>query len=262
MRRRRPRLYFSFRSPYSWLALNRLRDEVPGGLDQLECFPYWDPDERTSAALAQRGGEFHYVQMSRAKHLYMLMDTKRIAERHGLAMAWPVDVDPWWELPHLAWLMARRHGRGWEFYDAVTEARWGRGENICDIDVIRAAAERAGLDPGKISGAPADAGIRDEGADCLYTAYLDDVFGIPYFKWGPHRFWGYDRLDVFIETWRHRDAGSSSLAGAPTADRASGNGASRGGPWNSAPGSRTAAEAVAPGAAGDLYDLDTPGGCG
>jgi 2-hydroxychromene-2-carboxylate isomerase len=200
--KRRPRLYFSFRSPYSWLTVRRLRAEVPDLRAELDLVPYWDPDERSGKGLADRGGEFHYIQMSRAKHLYMLLDTKRLAERQGLTMAWPIDIDPWWELPHLAWLQARREGCEWEFYDAVVEARWGRGEDICTPEVIRAAAEQAGLDPLLAVAAPADPGIRQEADGCLYEAYLDDIFGIPYLKWGRHRFWGYDRLDAFLDVWQ------------------------------------------------------------
>lgn len=199
---RRPRLYFSLRSPYSWLTIRRLRRELSDVDSLLDVYPYWDPDERTSRGLTASGGEFHYVQMSRAKHLYMLMDTKRLAQREGLAMAWPVDVDPWWELPHLAWLRARRAGLGWPLYDALTEARWGRGENICEPDVLSAAAERAGFDPALALGAAEDPQIRAEGVDCLYQAYLDDIFGIPYLKWGRHRFWGFDRVDAFLEAWQ------------------------------------------------------------
>jgi 2-hydroxychromene-2-carboxylate isomerase len=202
---RRPRLYFSLRSPYSWLTLRRLRETVPEFSTAIDFVPYWDPDEKTSAALAERGGEFHYIQMSRAKHLYMLMDTKRLAAAHRTAMAWPVDIDSWWELPHLAWLQARRDGVQWPFYDALTEARWGRGDDICTTEVVRAAARTAGLDPDLAVGAPDDAGIRAEAAESLYQAYLDDVFGIPYVKWGPHRFWGLDRLDDFLDAWQpHR----------------------------------------------------------
>jgi 2-hydroxychromene-2-carboxylate isomerase len=197
----RARLYFSLRSPYSWLTINRLRAEIPDALKEITWYPYWDPDEQTSAGLSERGGEFHYIQMSRAKHLYMLLDTKRLAEQQGLPMAWPVDIDPWWELPHLAWLRARREGLAWEFYDALMHARWGRGENICEPEVVRAAAIQAGLDPGLALAAADDPEIRAEGAACLYQAYLDDVFGIPYMKWGRHRFWGFDRLDAFLAVW-------------------------------------------------------------
>jgi 2-hydroxychromene-2-carboxylate isomerase len=226
----RPRLYFSFRSPYSWLTVRRLRAEVPDALTELDWYPYWDPDSRTEAALAQRGGELPYAQMSRAKHLYILMDTKRLAQRAGLAMAWPVDVDPWWELPHLAWLWARRLGRAEQFYDAVTAARWERGENICDPAVLRVAAAEAELDADTAVVAADDPGIRAEGVDCLYEAYLDDVFGVPYLRWRRHRFWGFDRLDAFLAAWR----GSGDLRATD-------------------PPEPVAAHA---------YDSDTAGGCG
>ncbi|MGI8664991.1 MAG: 2-hydroxychromene-2-carboxylate isomerase [Jatrophihabitans sp.] len=214
---RRPRLYFSLRSPYSWLTVRRLRASVPQLSSAFECFPYWDPDPHTAAALTGRGGEFLYVQMSRAKHLYLLADTRRLAERDGLAMHWPVDLEPWWELPNLAWLQARHQGREWPFYDALVQARWERGENICEPDVLRRAAERAGLDPEQAVLAPADPQLRAEAVDCLYQAYLDDVFGIPYLRWGRHRFWGYDRLAAFLELWRE-PAGSPAVPADLAAD--------------------------------------------
>jgi 2-hydroxychromene-2-carboxylate isomerase len=225
----RPRLYFSFRSPYSWLAVRRLREAVPDVFTRFDMQPYWDPDERSSAALAERGGEFHYVQMSRAKHLYMLLDTKRLAQRRNLAMAWPVDVDPWWELPHLAWIAARREGRAEPFYDALVEARWGRGEDICQADTVRRAAKEAGLDPETAVAAPESGSVREEAVDCLYRAYLDDIFGIPYLKLGRHRFWGLERVDDFLAVWRAGD------------DR----------PVVTEPARLT-----------PPYDLDNPGGCG
>jgi len=198
----RPRLHFSFRSPYSWMTVRRLRERVPDAFETIEWLPYWDPDPRTSAKLKERGGEFHYVQMSRAKHFYILMDTKRLAAAEGLPMVWPVDVDPWWELPHLAWLQARRAGLAEPFYDAVCAARWLRGEAICTPGVIGRAAAEAGLDPRAAVAAPDDANLREEGADCLMRAYHDDIFGIPYLRWGRQRFWGLDRLDAFLAAWQ------------------------------------------------------------
>jgi 2-hydroxychromene-2-carboxylate isomerase len=189
------------------MTVARLREAVPDLFQAFECVPYFDPDPQTTAALVQRGGQFHYVQMSRAKHLYMLLDTKRLAQRLGYPMAWPVDVDPWWELPHLGFLQARRHGCEERFYDAVVRARWGRGEDVCQPDAVRDAARAAGLDPDAAAGAPDDPAVRAEGVDCLYQAYLDDVFGIPYLKWGRHRFWGFDRLDAFLAVWRKESVG-------------------------------------------------------
>lgn len=194
-----PKLYFSLRSPFSWMALRQLEERVPDAADLIDYIPFFEPDERSAAQLAERGGEFHYVAMSKAKHLYILNDTKRLAAKFGYRMKWPVDVDPWWELPHLAWIEARRRGVHREFYQAVLTARWERGENICDPDVLRPILADAGLPVEPLLAAPHDAAIRAEGLTALLGVYEDDVFGVPYFKWGMHRFWGLDRLDDFLD---------------------------------------------------------------
>lgn len=225
----KPRLYFSFRSPYSWLTVHRLRAEVPDAFDRIEWYPYWDPDPETERAITARDAEIHYVQMSRAKHLYLLMDTKRLADGLGLPMAWPVDIDPWWERPHLAFLVAQEQGRAAAFYDAISAARWNRGENICTADVVERAAKEAGVDPDAAVRAPEDPAVREVGAACLVKAYEDDVFGIPYLRWRRHRFWGYDRLGDFLRTWRTDPSGP--------------------------PPAQLDAE-------GEPYDTDTAGGCG
>ncbi|AQW46948.1 2-hydroxychromene-2-carboxylate isomerase [Streptomyces violaceusniger] len=197
--KRPPRLYFNLRSPFSWMGLKRLEERFPQAPEVIEYYPYWDPDERTRAALEERDSGFHYTQMSKAKHLYILQDTKRLSTRFGYTMSWPVDIDPWWELPHLAWLKARHLGRERDFYAAVSAARWERGENICDTEVLHRVAEAAGLDGDEMVAAAHDPALRAEGVDALAAAYDDDVFGIPYFKVGRHRFWGLDRVDGFLD---------------------------------------------------------------
>lgn len=233
--RRQPRLYFSFRSPFSWLLGWRLRRCLPDMHERLELIPFWEPDPLTEQALAERDAALHYVDMSKAKHLYILQDTKRLAARLGLRIAWPVDVEPWWEPSHLGWLLARRLGRGTEFYDAVTAARWERGEDISDRAVVARLAESVGLDGAAVAGAADDPDVRAEGVECLARAHEDDIFGVPYLRLGWQRFWGYDRLDDFLEAYLGEAAPAGDpLTGVPTALRA-----------------RVGA-----------YDTDTAGGCG
>lgn len=231
--KRPPRAYFSFRSPFSWLAIHRVRARIPGLFEQFEMVPYWDPDATTLAALHARDADVHYVQMSKAKHYYILQDTRRLSARMGLTMSWPIDDDPWWELPHLGFLLAARHGRAEEFYDAVIEARWQRGEDVCTEETIRRIATGLRLDPDEFAAAPHSPQLRAEGVDRLAEAYHDDVFGIPYFIVRRQRFWGLDRVDdLFAE-----------LDGTPTPS----------GPVQVA---APLDPATAP------VDRDTPGGCG
>jgi 2-hydroxychromene-2-carboxylate isomerase len=199
MVKRNPRLFFSFRSPFSWMAVEKLRRRVPDLMDHVEFIPYWEPDHITTRALQERNVEFHYVQMSKAKHLYILQDTKRLVQALNLQMAWPVDVNPRWEIPHLGWLKARRLGCEAQFYTAVTNARWQRGANICDPNLINAIAASLDLDGEAIARAIDDPEIRADGVECLTEAYEDDIFGVPYMRIGPHRFWGFDRVDNFLE---------------------------------------------------------------
>jgi 2-hydroxychromene-2-carboxylate isomerase len=197
--RKPPRLYFSFRSPFSWMALHQLEQRLPECRELIEYYPYWEPDSGMRTDLEAQDSGTHYTAMSKAKHLYILQDTKRLAARYGYSMKWPIDIDPQWELPHLAWLRAKHLGHDKAFYDAVTEARWQRAENVCEPEVLRRIAESVGLDGDLLLSSVDDPDLRAEGTRILASAYDDDVFGIPYFKLGPHRFWGLDRLEAFLE---------------------------------------------------------------
>jgi 2-hydroxychromene-2-carboxylate isomerase len=250
------RLFFSFRSPFSWLLVERLRRIVPDAHELIEFVPFWEPDAEMQRALEEREAGVHYLPMSKAKHLYILQDTKRIATQLGLRIVWPVDVEPRWEVSHLGWLQAQRLGRGPEFYAAVTAARWERGEDICDPDVIRAAAVTAGFGGNAdvvVAGA-VDPGVRAEGLECLVRAYEDDIFGVPYFRLGWHRFWGYDRLDDFLEVFLPALGRVPATAAAGPAQAVA-----RGVDASSDP------QPEAPALLRDLvgsYDTDTAGGCG
>jgi 2-hydroxychromene-2-carboxylate isomerase len=253
--KREPRLFFSFRSPFSWLALVRLRRAMPTALDRVEWIPFWDPDVEMERALESRGARMHYVPMSKAKHFYILEDTKRLADKLGLKMAWPIDTDRWWEVPHLGWLHARRLGRSRAFYEALAEARWSRGENICDPAVLGAIGATVGLDAAVLSEAARDPSLRAEALDCLVEAYNDDIFGIPYFRVRRHRFWGFDRVDDFVETLG-RELGLGDAGATPV------GGAGQPGFTSSV---RPGLEAILAGEAGLPligYDADTSGGCG
>jgi 2-hydroxychromene-2-carboxylate isomerase len=246
-----PQVYFSFRSPFSWLAIESLRRAWPAACDRLEMIPFWEPDGQTASALAGRGAEIRYAPMSLEKHRYILQDTKRLAMRLGLRIAWPVDRDMWWELPHLGWLQARRLGRAAPFYDAIVESRWQRGENVCDTAVIRRLAESVGLDGYVIAAAGEDPAVRDEGVGCLARAYEDDIFGVPYFRVGWQRFWGFDRVGYFLEAIQappgadgHHDLPIRRVG--PAADE----------PAGSEPVPEELFDQVG------LYDVDTAGGCG
>lgn len=194
-----PRFYFSLRSPYSWLAYRDLLDGHAWLADRLEWRPFFEPDERSAKALAEEGGDFSYVAMSRAKHLYILQDVRRLTRERGLRMTWPVDRDPVWEVPHLAYLAAADEGRGREFVDRAYRARWQEGLDICDRAVIGDLARELDLDAARLASAADDPDLRARGVDALLALDRDGVFGVPFFVHRYDKFWGTDRLAAFAE---------------------------------------------------------------
>lgn len=222
MARRRPRWYFSFRSPYSWLAYRDLISRYQDVAELIDWLPFWEPDPRSEQMLTEAGGEFHYVAMSRAKHLYILQDTRRLTSERGLAMVWPVDKDPCWEVSHLAYLVAEAEGRGRDYIDLVYRARWEQGRDICDRATIAAIATELDLDPDRLAGACDDAAVRERGLAALLTSDRDGVFGVPFFIDGYDRYWGVDRLPGFVASVRARY--DQTLAPAADAGHAGGCG--------------------------------------
>ncbi|MFJ6194936.1 2-hydroxychromene-2-carboxylate isomerase [Micromonospora sp. NPDC092111] len=197
--RKPPRLYFSFRSPRSWLAVRRLTERWPDAPDAITFVPHWVPKDGLRAALTEADSGFLDTPISRAKHEYLLADTNRLVRRFGYRMEWPADMDVDWAVPHLAWLYAQQQQRGWEFYQAAVRARWERGENISRPAVVAAIATEAGVDPAGAIAAVVDPSLREAAVEALASAYDDDVFAVPYFIVGRHRFWGLERLDGFLD---------------------------------------------------------------
>ncbi|MFC9386497.1 2-hydroxychromene-2-carboxylate isomerase [Streptomyces venezuelae] len=208
---RTPRFYFSLRSPYSWLAYRTLLDEYPDIAAAVEWRPFFEPDQLSEEMLTEAGGSFPYTPMSRAKHLYVLQDVGRLAKARGLRLTWPVDRAPVWEVPHLAYLVALREGRGPEYIAAAYRARWEEGRDICDPAVVADIATGIGIDARAAAGAADDPGLRREGLRLLHDIDRDGVFGVPFFVHGYSRFWGLDRLGDFVGHLRQRTAPAGRL---------------------------------------------------
>ncbi|WP_369390537.1 2-hydroxychromene-2-carboxylate isomerase [Streptomyces sp. CG1] len=218
MARRGPRWYFSFRSPYSWIAYRDLLERYPDVAEEIDWLPFWEPDTAATQELAQRGITLPYVPMSREKHLYILQDVRRLTRERGLDMVWPQDKEPVWEVAHLAYLVAERHGRGRVFIDAVYRARWEQGRNISDREVMADIGRNLGIDPEALATAGTDPALRADGIRHLELIHRDGVFGVPYFIDGFEKFWGVDRLAAFVDLARAR-RGDAAASPTPMLDQ-------------------------------------------
>jgi len=184
------RFYFSFRSPYSWLALHRAEAALASTGIALEYVPVFPPPEFANDPL-------NFPD----KVNYFREDLERIARAYGLPFALPEPFDCNWLRPHAAFFSAHDAGRGVEFSKALFDARFCRGENLGDDRVIGECASRAGLEPGRIVAAQDELPSQERLMLGMIQAVTDhQLFGVPLFVFRGERFWGNDRIDWLVRS--------------------------------------------------------------
>ena len=186
--------YFSFRSPYSWLAMYRLGkiiDDLPVEMDFIPVFP--PPGMRTSAESDAR------------KLAYIRQDVKRFADAYGLAVCFPDPFDVRWLIPHSAFLCAHDAGKGLVFCNALYRARFSAGNNIAKTEVIRQVANDCGLDGEIIAKAGRDKMYHERVLSGMANLSESNVFGVPTFFYNDKQYWGNDRLEWLLrDIYRER----------------------------------------------------------
>jgi 2-hydroxychromene-2-carboxylate isomerase len=175
--------FFSFRSPYSYLA-------GPRAFALPERFDV-DVRFRGVVPMAMRG-----QSVPRAKSLHTLRDVDREARRLG--MPFGRIHDPIGDGAIRCLLVAehaRAVGRTPAFVLAASRAIWAEAIDVATDDGLRPICERAGLDWDACAAAIADPAVRarvDE--DTAALAALGQ-WGVPVFTFGSERFWGQDRIE-------------------------------------------------------------------
>ena len=208
-------VFWSFRSPWSYLATPRLR-EWQARYDLTVNF-------RPVYPLAIRTPEFFHNQHPQWLG-YFLTDLMRCAEYLALPISWP-EPDPVNQyvddngvrqtgeeqpyihrLTHLGALAAEQ-GDGIAFADEVARVIWGGTKNWHEGDHLAEAAARAGFDLAAL-----DRQVEAE-ADRLEAVIQENQaahdaaghWGVPTCAFRGEPFFGQDRLDVLL--WRLRQAG-------------------------------------------------------
>jgi 2-hydroxychromene-2-carboxylate isomerase len=197
-------VYFSLRSPYSWLALHRLSqlgDGLGAPLELVPVFPRGDtnvPDPATN----------------HAKFRYMLEDVLRVSQAYGLALRPPASLDTRWELSHAAVLYAQEEGLGLEFSLAAASARFTRSRDLGSIEVLEEIATIVGLDAARVGEAAQDPARHGRVYASIERSQKAGVIGVPFFVWQGQHFWGNDRMDWLLrEMDRARNIAVSELTG-------------------------------------------------
>ncbi|MEM9049769.1 MAG: DsbA family protein [Pseudomonadota bacterium] len=201
-------LFFSFRSPYSYLAIGRLADWAAEDRIDLQLRPV--------LPLAIRNPEF-FTKGNPLQPRYLYRDSHRMAAFLGIPFRWPdpdpvvIQLDPVVipaEQPYIHRLTrlgaaAARRGAGVAFARAVSHciwsgavAAWHKGPHLAE------AASTAGLDLAAL-----DAEIRDDRAalDALILAHQEAQraaghWGVPLMVFEGEPFFGQDRIALL--KWR------------------------------------------------------------
>ena len=211
-------VFWSFRSPYSYL--------VTGRLVRLAKETNLDLRVRPVYPIAIRTPEF-FDKVNPLWPPYLLRDTARIAECEGIPYGWP-RPDPVVqdfatrtipkEQPYIHRLTrlgveASTRGYGLPFIDEVSRLIWGGTVDGWDQGShLAEATARAGLDLAEL-----DAAIEadPEGYDATIAQNQADLeaaghWGVPTMVVDGEPFFGQDRFDLFV--WRLRQKGLEDLA--------------------------------------------------
>lgn len=179
------RFYFSFRSPYAWLAAERV-DAMLGDLGveivRLPIYP-------------TAGGFPNDPTATPNKLAYIVQDIARLTREQGLTVRFPPPGDPDWSLSHAAAIAAERAGSGHRFMLEGFRQRFREGRDLGDHEVIGEAARRAGLDANAIVAAAQAEDLRAQAA-AAWSAGMecDHIFGVPSFVYAGKLYWGQDRM--------------------------------------------------------------------
>jgi 2-hydroxychromene-2-carboxylate isomerase len=206
-------LFWSFRSPYSYLATPRLVEMERDYDLHINVRPVYP--------LAVRSGDF-FEKQNPLWIPYLLRDTYRIAEMLNLPYRWPrpdpVVVDPITRagVPNQPYIhrltrlgcAAAEGGKGLPFLAEVSTLLWsGKVDNWHEGDHMAKAAERAGLD---LTALDTEISADSEKYEAIIQenqrAHRDSGhWGVPTCAFEGEAFFGQDRVDVLL--WRLKQRG-------------------------------------------------------
>jgi 2-hydroxychromene-2-carboxylate isomerase len=207
-------VFWSFRSPWSYLATPRLRDWSERYELEVRFRPVYP--------IAVRSPEF-FERVHPLWTRYFMIDVFRVAEYLGLPLEWP-RPDPIVaelqdgrqvfaeEQPHIHRLtrlgvLAEEAGHGIEFADEVSRLIWGGQRDWNEGDHLAGAAARAGIDLEKLDIRAKEEGERLEAV--IEESQRDHEaaghWGVPTVAFRGEPFFGQDRLDLLF--WRLEQAG-------------------------------------------------------
>jgi 2-hydroxychromene-2-carboxylate isomerase len=212
-------LYYSFRSPYSYLATPQIADLC--ARYDLAC------DVKVVRPIAVRIPGF-FKQVNPLWPPYLIRDTFRIGQRLGIPYAWPrpdpivmnSPTEVAAEQPHIMrvsrlGVAAAEAGRGLEFLVEAGRVIWsGAVQGWNEGDHIAGAVRAAGLDPAAMEAKIAAEAERIDAVIVANEAAQTAAghWGVPLLVFQGEPFFGQDRIEDLV--WRMKQHGLAERAAA------------------------------------------------
>ena len=206
-------LFFSFRSPYSYLALPKTKRLVAEHDATIDLRPVYPLAVRVPGFFKKTNPQFAR---------YVVLDSSRVAQHENIPFRFPrpdpivqdmatLEVAP--EQPYIHRLtrlgaMAQLEGRSLTFVDAIARVLWdGSVKGWNEGDHLARAAEKAGFD---LSAMDAAVAADPDRYEAIITANEKDHvasghWGVPTFVFENEPFFGQDRIELLI--WRMQSKG-------------------------------------------------------
>ena len=205
-------LYWSFRSPYSFLVTPRLRQMVAE----------WEMrvDVRVVMPIAVRIPDF-FKKVNPLWGPYLMNDVARLAEQLGMKFGWPqpdpvvmdyekmraTDDQPYiYRLSRMG-VLATEQGRGLEFLQEVSGIIFGGVKDWDKGEHLQQAVERAGCDLAELDQRAEKEADRIDAVIEQHEKEQQEAghWGVPLMVYEGEAFFGQDRVDTLL--WRMRSKG-------------------------------------------------------
>ena len=185
-------LWFSFRSPYSYLALEQI---------EVILAPYQIPLVlRPVAPMVTRG-----LAVPAVKRMYIVHDAKREADRLGITFGELCDplgagVDNCLAIAH--WAAGRGGADALAFARSAMRGIWAEARDVAEYVDLRAIVERAGLPWDEAKAALNDPAAAKAAQGNAADLAVIGLWGVPSFRCGDFVAWGQDRLPMLADRLR------------------------------------------------------------
>ncbi len=177
-------VFFSFRSPYSYLSVAQLRDEYRDWPHALRIRPV--------LPMAMRG-----MKIPQAKGFYIVRDVYREAQRLGIAFGHIADpIGAGAQRCLQVFPLAIDTAQQLEFCYQAARAIWSEAIDVATDEGLKLVCERSGIDWNAARRNLLDTATLDYAEDNRKALLAAGAWGVPTFRLGEFVCWGNDRLPM------------------------------------------------------------------